>query len=187
MFRNSSSSSSGADHAAKHAAAVHDYKTSPQVLANWIDLSVVNVKGRIYPCDKSLLKVGSPDAMTFPAVKAYTLNDDSVSFPPVADSNLTGGLLEGKGKLEKARPRLVAFSFKQYGYGLVRTWLDPFLDSMREGEGEGEGLGGNIEDMQVSLRFKRLSSHRYLMYYIMWSGAFDIGRLVLSDHVPLHH
>lgn len=80
-----------------------------QRLANWLNVGIVKQKGRAFNADHHLIAVSK--AVTFPQIKCTTLNDASVIFPDD---------IKGKAKL-------VIISFKQYGFTLVRSWMDPFI------------------------------------------------------------
>lgn len=85
------------------------YKHDSAALAKWLDVSIVSRNGRAFDADKALITKSQAD--TFPALKAYSLDGQSVLIPDHID----------------AKAKLVVFSFKHYGFSLVRSWIDPFI------------------------------------------------------------
>jgi len=84
------------------------------------------VLGRAFDASSSL--IDASDADTFPTLQAHCLNGSEVYIP-------TG--IRGKAKL-------VVFSFKHYGFSLIRSWMDPYIarymaDSSLEGGSSGTG------------------------------------------------
>lgn len=65
--------------------------------------------GRAFDANSSL--IDASDADTFPTLQAHGLNGTEISIP-------TG--IPGKAKL-------IVFSFKHYGFSLIRSWIDPYL------------------------------------------------------------
>ena len=121
--------------------AAEHYKSDTQTLARWLDVSVVKKKGRAFEADTELLP--AKDAKVFPLVKGYTLNSKDVNVPDSivqqalakvggADSSNQGSGSSSSSS-SSSGPRLVAFSFKHYGFTLVRSWLNPFLDKFGRG------------------------------------------------------
>lgn len=88
---------------------IQKYKNDSAVLAQWLDVSIVSRKGRAFDASKSL--ISKADADSFPMTKVYALNGQNVTIPDHID----------------AKAKLVVFSFKHYGFSLVRSWLDPFI------------------------------------------------------------
>ena len=86
------------------------YNKDPQVLARWLDFQVVKYRGKAYNADSSLIELSK--ANTFPTLTGVTLAGTNFELP-----NDTAGSV-----------KLVVFAFKDYGWHLCRTWLDPFLD-----------------------------------------------------------
>ena len=86
------------------------YNTDPQTLARWLDFQVVKYRGRAYNADSKLISLNK--ANTFPTLKGVTLTGRNFELP----HDTTGSV------------KFVVFSFKDYGWHLCRTWLDPFLD-----------------------------------------------------------
>lgn len=94
------------------------YKTDTQTLARWLDVSIVKRAGRAFDADKKL--INRSEAEFFPTVKGTKLDGTSISVP--GDVN--------------ASAKLVIFSFKHYGFTLLRSWLDPFTARYPEALGE---------------------------------------------------
>jgi len=112
--------------------AVEHYKSDTQTLARWLDVSVVKKKGRAFEADTELLP--AKDAKLFPLVKGYTLNSNDVEVPDaIVQHALTKAAAQDDGSKSRTGVRLVAFSFKHYGFTLVRTWLTPFLEKFGKG------------------------------------------------------
>lgn len=55
--------------------------------------------------------IDASDADTFPTLQAHGLNGTEISIPAG---------IPGKAKL-------VVFSFKHYGFSLIRSWIDPYI------------------------------------------------------------
>lgn len=101
---------------AAHADAMQKYRTDTQTLANWLDVSVVKIKGRLYPADSWLLPVNNPMCVPFPtAVGLQTLTGETLTLQELCPT--------------QSGVRLVTFSFKQYGHTLAESWAKPFLES----------------------------------------------------------
>jgi len=118
---------------------IREYKNESTTLARWLDVSIVQRKGReirspnlpshvhslsspidvIYyllmplgrAFDANSSLIDASDADTFPTLQAHGLNGTEISIP-------TG--IPGKAKL-------VVFSFKHYGFSLIRSWIDPYI------------------------------------------------------------
>jgi hypothetical protein len=88
---------------------VKKYRTDSQTLARWLDVSVVKRQGRAFDADSQLIP--AKNAMQFPQIQVSDLHGQSVVIPQVVDADV----------------KLVVFSFKHYGFSLVRSWMDPFL------------------------------------------------------------
>lgn len=160
-FSSSSSSSSASQDAppgsyviSNSPEAKEHYQKDPQMLARWLDVSIVKRKGRAFPADDQLLP--AKDAIVFPVVSGTTLNGVDVVAPDqISNNNSTstagssavnnnmnvssvgvnggggmgGGKKQGSGSgLGSGTVKLVCFSFKHYGFTLVRSWLDPFVN-----------------------------------------------------------
>ena len=112
--------------------AVEHYKSDTQTLARWLDVSVVKKKGRAFDADTELIP--AKGAKIFPLIKGYSLNSKDVRVP---DSIVQDALLltdaSKKDNSSGGGVRLVAFSFKHYGFTLVRSWLTPFLEKFGHG------------------------------------------------------
>jgi len=132
------SSSSDSSRSAAEAAAIAHYKSDTQTLARWLDVGIVKRKGRAFDADTSLIPAAR--AVDFPPIAAYTLNRVDVLVPNTIlqqareqkDQQETAAFSSESSPLPpspstSAIPKLVAFSFKHYGFTLVRTWVDPFL------------------------------------------------------------
>lgn len=74
----------------------------------WLDISVVKNNGRAFEADQNLIV--AKDAIFFPPVKCTNLHGIEKTFPDDAG----------------ARLKLMSFSFKHYGAGLVKAWTKPF-------------------------------------------------------------
>ena len=106
------------------------YKSDTQTLARWLDVSVVKKKGRAFEADAGLLP--AKGAQVFPRIKGYSLNCKDVVVPDsIIDQATSNNSSSGSSK--KGSVRLLAFSFKHYGFTLVRTWLTPFLEKFGKG------------------------------------------------------
>lgn len=84
--------------------------------------------GRAFDASSSLIDAN--DADTFPTLQAHGLNGTEISIP-------TG--IPGKAKL-------VVFSFKHYGFSLIRSWIDPYTAryiGTTSSTVEGERKGGS--------------------------------------------
>lgn len=49
------------------------YKSDPQTLARWLDVSIIKRKGRAFEADISLLPLDSVDSILFPPIKVCIL------------------------------------------------------------------------------------------------------------------
>ena len=85
------------------------YESDTQTLAKWLDVGIVKRKGRAFDADTSLIQAN--EAISFPVVRGYNLDGNEVVVP---DNVL-------------ASAKLVCFSIKHYGFTLVRSWCDPFV------------------------------------------------------------
>jgi hypothetical protein len=101
--------------------AIEFYKNDTKTLARWLDIGIVKRQGRayenengIFSCDADLIL--PTDAMYFPEVKGTNLNNEEVT---VLGSS-------------SVKATLVCFSFKQYGFGLIRSWIDPFIGQFED-------------------------------------------------------
>jgi hypothetical protein len=47
------------------------YKSDPQTLARWLDVSIIKRKGRAFEADRTLLPLNSEDSIVFPPIKVY--------------------------------------------------------------------------------------------------------------------
>lgn len=88
---------------------IQKYKTDSASLAQWLDVSIVSRQGRAFDASREL--ISKADAETFPATKVYSLGGQNVTVPDHID----------------AKAKLIVFSFKHYGFSLVRSWIDPFI------------------------------------------------------------
>lgn len=88
---------------------VKAYRTDSKTLAKWLDVSVVKSKGRAFSADQELTP--ATEAMTFPSIQCSNLHGENVLLPQVVSGDV----------------KLLVFSFKHYGFTLVRSWLDPYL------------------------------------------------------------
>jgi hypothetical protein len=98
-----------------HTAAMMKYRTDTQTLSNWLDVSVVKIKGRLYPADNWLIPIENSLCIPFPVeTQLTTLSGEEKSVDDIASSSAV---------------RLVTFSFKQYGHTLAETWAKAVLES----------------------------------------------------------
>ena len=109
------------------------YKSDTQTLARWLDVSVVKKKGRAFESDGGLLP--AKGAQVFPRIKGYSLNCKDVVVPDsIIDQATSNNSSSSSGSSKRnGSVRLLAFSFKHYGFTLVRTWLTPFLEKFGKG------------------------------------------------------
>ena len=92
--------------------AIKHYQTDTKTLARWLDIGIIKYQGRAYNADKQLIDINNTNI--FPTIKGSTLNGKEITFPnndDIASNNVT----------------LVVFSFKHYGFSLVRSWIDPYI------------------------------------------------------------
>lgn len=89
---------------------IRNYKSDASSLASWLDVTIVKRKGRCFDASKSLIT--AVDADTFPSINVTTLDGNDIAVPRDVDGNV----------------KLIVFSFKHYGFSLVRSWIDPFLE-----------------------------------------------------------
>lgn len=87
------------------------YKADKMTAAKWLDIGVVKKKGRVYDADTTL--VPAEEAITFPSIQCTSMDGVSQSIPLDLSND--------------HKVKLVVFSFKHYGFTLVRSWLDPFI------------------------------------------------------------
>lgn len=85
------------------------YKSDSQTLAKWLDTNVIKQHGRVYEPVFQLIPI-----------------EDSAPFPITNCSNLDGSNVSVPLDVENGSVRLIGFSFKQYGFMMLRSWLDPF-------------------------------------------------------------
>lgn len=95
---------------------IEHYKKDSLTLARWLDVTIVKRKGRAYPADRNLIEL--VDSVHFPPLKCFSLNGENIIVPDYYNN---------KNKTVK----LVVFSFKHYGFTLIRSFLDPFLEKYR--------------------------------------------------------
>lgn len=105
---------------------IDKYKTDTATLAKWLDFSVVKKKGRVYEPNTRLIEQTA--AESFPTVPVYNLTGNDVVFPGYASD---------------ADVKLVAFSFKHYGFTLVRSWIDPYVEHFSANNNNGININSN--------------------------------------------
>ena len=94
--------------------------TDGQKKLRWLDVSVVKRNGRAFEADKELLPPRS--AIYFPKIQCSTLSGVDKIYPN--DAN--------------AKVKLITFSFKEYGNGLVKTWYQPFSNHFKDAQYNGQ-------------------------------------------------
>jgi hypothetical protein len=102
---------------------IHKYKTDTQTLARWLDTSITNRGGKAFPFMRKV--VPKEKGLPFPFVDCYSL--DSLingNKQPIQLPNDLDKLPENQ---EIKRPKIIVFSFKHYGFTMLRSWLEPFL------------------------------------------------------------
>jgi len=109
-----------------HAQKMDHYRKDTQTLANWLDLSVVNIKGRLHPPDFHVLPTTNVQCIPFPTnTPVTTLNKVDTTI-----DEMVPGWEGGEDGADKDRGlRLITFSFKAYGLSLANSWLKPFTES----------------------------------------------------------
>jgi hypothetical protein len=105
---------------------ISKYKTDPKVLAKWLDMSVTHREGKAYS-HVMTQAVPKDRSVPFPLVDCYRLNtllngSTNPAVLPDAFSSSDAGV-------STASPKVVIFSFKNYGFSLLRGWLDEVLHS----------------------------------------------------------
>lgn len=76
-------------------------------LAKWVDTTVTALNGKVFPAPKAV--IGSKKAAPFPDQQCYSLLDDNmVNIPHDIDAEI----------------KVVMFSFRHYGFSLLRSWMD---------------------------------------------------------------
>jgi hypothetical protein len=93
-------------------ASQHDidhYKRDTKTLAKWLDVSIIKQSGKVF--EPQLQLIEKSEAEKFPDVQATTLEGVAVTLP----HDIRGHV------------KLVAFSFKHYGFSLVKSWTEPFM------------------------------------------------------------
>jgi hypothetical protein len=87
------------------------YKSDTATLAKWLDVSVVKKQGKVFETQSKLMDASL--AENFPSMQCNELvSGDTVQFPKKIEADV----------------KLVIFSFKHYGFTLLRSWLDPFIE-----------------------------------------------------------
>lgn len=104
--------------ASTHEENMQRYKTDRQTAARWLDIGVVKRKGRVYDATSKLIPAAQ--AMTFPNVQCTSIDGVNRSIPLDLPA--------------EHKVKLVVFSFKHYGFTLVRSWLDPFIQKYPSSE-----------------------------------------------------
>lgn len=85
-----------------------DYKTDFKVAKKYMDVNIMKIDGRVYESSSVLLSADTADM-----------------FPTIHGSNMFG--VDKKIPLcSEADAKVVCFSVKEYGFQLVRDWMDPF-------------------------------------------------------------
>ena len=130
--------------AADHAAAVLHYKTDTQTLANWLDIGIVARKGRAFSADHDVLDVNSMEAMKFPFLQVSTLDGEDVTLPDALITTIEEGEGEtvGEGSVTNG-VKVICFSFKQYGFGLLRSWMEPLWGKY------GYGVSATVPTLEI--------------------------------------
>jgi hypothetical protein len=78
----------------------------------WTDISIIKNGGRAFEADTCII---SPQkSILFPRVKCTTLDGVQRTFPDDIKSKI----------------KFISFSFKQYGFALVKSWNDPFIENI---------------------------------------------------------
>ena len=73
----------------------------------WYDFSVVKEKGKAFPTENEIK--GAESSSTFPEFHGFDLNDNKILSPP-----------------ENNDIKIVALSICDYGFTIVRSWLDNY-------------------------------------------------------------
>jgi hypothetical protein len=107
---------------------IEDYKKNPAQPAQWLDFAIIKENGRAFDADRAIY--AKEKAYKFPPVLAYTLKGEEKIFPDQAEGTV----------------KLVAFSFKEFGSNLLRSWMDPFIAKY----GSTGHLSRNAEDLAHS-------------------------------------
>ena len=122
----SSSHANTPENIVAHSEAMSKYRIDTQTLANWLDVSVIKIHGRLYPADNFVIPPTNVMCVPFPMQTMVTTLrhtdqtlDELVS--PFQSQHSSRG--DGRGL------RLVTFSFKAYGHTLAESWALPFLES----------------------------------------------------------
>lgn len=131
--------------AADHAAAVLHYKTDTQTLANWLDIGIVARKGRAFSADHDVLDVNSMEAMVFPFLRVSTMDGEDVTLPDALVTTIDDGERETVAERGAVTSgvKVVCFSFKQYGFGLLRSWMEPLWGKY------GHGISASVPTLEI--------------------------------------
>ena len=128
-----------------------DYTTDYFVARKFTDVNVMRVEGRVYSQETTLLSADT--AITFPKIYGSSMNGVDKQIPHYSSADA----------------KLVCFSIKEYGFQLVREWIDPFarrFNPIRNENKDGEAL-----EKQAPLEVcKRVSCHEiiFVEYSLLW-------------------
>lgn len=107
-FSSSSPSSGTPTEVSKHSVDENDNLPPPMIdLAKWVDTTVTAMNGKVFETSPALIPVG--ESINFPIQDCYSLQDGlSINVPHEIEADV----------------KVVMFSFRHYGFALLRSWLD---------------------------------------------------------------
>lgn len=152
-------------------AMIKHYKEDTKSLARWLDFSVVKYKGRAFDADIDLIPYELSN--TFPLLKGLTLNDREVNFPADLHNNNVHEVT------------LVCLSFKHYGFTLVKSWLDPyknFLKNKNTGRSNSNIMGNNSSSIG-NMGNNKWSKVSYKEICFVEYGFMSFARKLFADNL----
>ena len=153
-------------------AEIEKYKTDTATLARWLDVSIVKEKGRAFDADRYLIK--KKEADYFPPVKVFNLNGKNILIPDQ---------IEGKAKL-------VVFSFKHYGFTLVRSWINPYIERFNSStkslsSNENNGDEGEMQDVSSQISTSAVQSGGAVAFEVCFVeyGFLSMAKTMFASNI----
>ena len=107
------------------------------IIFRWLDISIIKDRGRAFDANSTLIDRNKADV--FHPVKGLGLDGIQVMIP---NSDLDHNDIKAK---------LIVFSFKNYGFTLVRSWINPFIDRFYMLNKEDVQNSSNISSPSVTI------------------------------------
>ena len=132
----------------------------------WEDLSIIKRQGCAFDADHHLLSTSEP--IFFPSVSGHDLNSQPTKFPESVHSKV----------------KLVTFSFNEYGFGLNKSYREPFLEAFEKKKDVlaldicfvEYGFLKLMQGVLASNLKKRVPENQYARTQITFGGTMDFAK-----------